>query len=293
MKILQTKVINAVIKPKRTLKDLVLGSSRNNERTVLKVIEADPAIEQVANSAEVDLFLVSLDLNHVFKINANFLYVIQETEDFSFLMIPEAEKEEVSHLVNFLAVYGVGSIIEVHNILGRRRYTVEDIKNNLDEVIRFSGYVKHFRYETNNYPLPINNEMPFNSKVIYKGGYYVLELPTKEITLGDHLEYYKEVYGEDLRPVGVDSLLNYEYKDKDFMFIIRLVLAYGFNCKRIAEAFKLPYQAFLGHLVERYRYKIDSINVYAYKDAKHDIELEAVYINNNFYYNPYNVANVA
>lgn len=293
MKILKTNVINAVMKPKKTLKELVLGSARNNEAAVLKAIELDPAIEQVACSSEVDLFLVSLDLNHYFKINSNFLYVIQETEDFSFLMIPEADKEEVGHLVNFLAVYGVGSIIEVHNILGRRRYTVEDIKTNLDEVIRFSGYVKHFRYETNNYPLPINNEMPFNTQVTYKGGYYALELPTKEISLGDHLAYYEEVYGEALRPVGVDNLLNYEYKDKDFMYIMRLVLAYGFNCKRIAEAFKLPYQAFLGHLVERYRYKPDAINVYSYKDAKHDIELEAVYINKNFYYNPYNVANVA
>lgn len=293
MKILNSNVINAVMKPKQTLKDLVLGSARNNEVTVLAAIEADPAIEQVACSSALDIFLVSLDLKEVFKIESNFLYVLQDTTDFNFLMLPESDKEHVSDLINFLNVFGVGSIIEIHNILGKKRYTVEDIKKNLTEVVNFSGYVKHYRYETNNYPLPIVNEYPFTSKVIYKGGYYVLELPSKDLSLSEHLEYYSSVKGQNLEPVRLDEQGYYEYSQEDFNFITRLVLAYNFNCKRIAEAFSLPYEAFNGYLVATYRYKPNHIGVLNYTSSKHDMKLSSIYNHSNFCYDPYNVINVA
>ena len=293
MKILPNEVIKAVTQPKGSLRDLLLGAVITPEAIVLKAIESDPAIEQVACSSALDIFLVSLDLNHVFKIDANFLYVLQDTEDFNFLMIPESEIEQVSHLINFIVAYGVGSVVEVHNVLGKKRYTVEDVRKNLSEVNRFSGYIKHFRYETNNYPLPIINDYPFTSNVVYRQGYYVLELPSKSLNLSDHLAYYKNVYSKDLQPVSLDSAGLYEYRSEDFEFITRLVLAYNFNCKRIAEVFNLPYEAFKGYLVTKYRYKSNHVGVYQYNSKKHDTTLASTYSNSNFFYDPYNVINVA
>lgn len=292
MKRLDTAIIEAVMQPKKTLKDLVLGASRNNEAEVLELIESDDTIEQVATSAEVDLFLVSLDLKNVFKIEADFLYIVEEKEPFSFIMIPEVCKPKVSDLINFLASNGVGSVIEVHNILGKKRYTTEDIKNNISEVVRFSGYVKHYRYETNNYPLPINNELPFTGKVINKEGYYVLELPTEAIALSKHLEYFKSINGRAITPVSIDSLGYYEYSESDFKFISRLVLAYNFNATRIAKLFMIPSEAFTGYLVSEYRYKPNHIGVYHFNDSKHDVAMIETYSNSNFSYNPYNI-NVA
>ena len=294
MKVLNARIIEAVKpQPKKTLKDLVLGASMNNEAEVLKAIQLDDSIEQVANSAEVDLFLVSLDLVNVFKINANFLYVVQESIPFSFLMLPASEKEEVSNLINFLASNGVGSIIEIHNVLGKKRYTVEDVKANIEEVVRFSGYVKHFRYETNKYPLPINNEYAFNSEVINKGEYFALEIPTSDIKLSEHLEYYTKVNGKNLTPVNKDDNGYYEYLANDFQFISRLVLAHNFNVRRIAEIFKIPSEAFKGYLVEQYRYKPNNVGAYHYNDARHDIALLMTYSNSNFSYNPYKIFEVA
>ena len=293
MKVLNSVIINQVMKPKKTLKDLVLGATVTPESVVLEAIEADKDLEQVSCSSVLDIFLVSLDLNNVFKINANFLYVLQDTEDFSFLMLPASEKEEISHLINFLAVYGVGSVIEVHNVLGMKRYTVDDIKNNISEVVRFSGYVKHYRYETNNYPLPINNEYAFNTSVKYRGGYYILELPTKALNLSDHLEYYKNIYSEGIKPVSLDAAGYYEYEAESFKFITRLVLAYNFNCKRIAEVFNIPYKEFNGFLEAQYRYKDNHISVSHYDSSRHDIELFNTYVNSNFFFDPYNLINVA
>lgn len=292
MKVLNTRIINAVKpQPKKTLKDLVLGASRNNEAEVLKAIQLDDSIEQVANSSEVDLFLVSLDLKSVYKINANFLYVVQESIPFSFLMIPKSEKEEVSNLINFLASNGVGSIIEIHNVLGKKRYTVDDIKANIKEVVMFSGYVKHFKYETNDYPLPITNEYHFNSKVINKGEYFALEIPTGENKLSEHLSYFTEITGKAITPINKDDNGYYEYTAKDFSFISRLVLAYNFNPRRIAEVFKIPSEAFTGYLIEQYRYKPNHLGVLHYNDAKHDIALLMTYSNSNFSYNPYKIFN--
>lgn len=294
MKALDSKIINQVMKPKQSLRDLVLGSVRTPEALVLEAIKEDKEIQQVAASSNLDIFLLSLDLKNVFKINANFLYVLQEAEDFNFLMIPESEAEEVSHLINFITAFGVGSVIEVNNVLGMKRYTTEDIKNNISEVVSFSGYVKHIRYESvNNYPLPINNDYPFNTSVEYRGGYYVLELPAKAIKLSEHLSYYEEVYHKSLKPISLDSNGFYEYSRSDFEFISRLVLAYNFNCKRIAEVFNLPYKAFKGYLVTQFRYKEDHVGVYHFNDLIHDIELFRTYKNKNIFFNPYDVVNVA
>ena len=277
----------------KTLRSVVLGASRYNEMEVLKMIEEDLNIDQVVTSAIADLFLVSLDLTTVFKIDANYLYTVQDKEDFAFIMIPESDKAAVSDLINFTTVYGVGSIVEVFNQLGKKRYTVEDIKSNLDYVVSYSGYNKHFLYEDKNYPLPIVNDLPFNSKVIAKGGYYVLELPTKAIKLSEHLEYYKEVYSKDLEPVSQDENGYYEYLDQDFKFITRLVLAHNFNCKRIAEVFNLPYEAFKGFLEDSYRYKPNHVYVYHYSDSRHDVVMLRSYSNGNFNYDPYKIINVA
>lgn len=270
-----------------SIKSLVLGNTVTSEAVILSAIQSNQNIQHVFTSATVDLFLLSLDLQHVFKINANFLYV--KENDFNFLMFPKSESARVSNIINFLACGGVGSIVEVHNQLGKKRYTVRDIKDNLSEVNTFSGYVKHFRHDTQIYPLPIVNEMPFNSQVVAKGDYFILELPTKSLKLSEHLSYYKRVYGKELRPVSQDYIGYSEYSKSDFSFIVRLVLAYNFHAKRIAEAFNIPYEAFNGFLSAKYRYKPNHVGALDYNDPKHDLVLKKAYSNSNFFYNPYKI----
>lgn len=289
MKILHTRIINTIMNPKKVLKDLVLSSTVNTEKDLLSILKSDKTVDTVKRSSEVDLFLVSLDLTQVFKIAAEFLYVVQESESFNFIMMPKYNKSEVSDLINFLASSGVSSVIEVHNVVGKKRYTADDIKNNIDDVVKFSGYIKHYKHENNSYTLPVINEYAFNSKVIAKDGFYILELPSSELNLSEHLDYYTEINGNAITPVSKDANGYYEYSENDFKFITRLVLAHNFNPKRITEVFKIPVEAFTGYLVERYRYKLGNIATYDYTDDKHDVALLMTYSNSNFSYNPYKI----
>ena len=272
--------------PVSTIKEMVTGHVKFNQAEVLKAIEGNTSITQVSNSFEVDLFLVGLNNKSVFKIDADFLYAIHEIEDFSFIMMPESDKNKVSDIINFITVEGVGAIIEVPRILGKGYYTTELLQKSVKRTVDFSGYVKYIE-PLADYPLAIVNDMPFTGNVVCRGDYYLLELPTKPISLRQHLVNYKEVYTKDIEPMLEDKHGYFEYSDQDFKFILRLVLQYHFNPKRIAEVFRLPYEAFLGHLVSQYRYKVGHIDAMAYTDKKHNVKPLFTFYSSNLCYNNY------
>lgn len=256
--------------PVRTFKDLVTGDVKYNQLEVLMNLENNTSISQVSNSFEVDMFLVGLNNKSVFKIDSTFLYAIHEAEDFSFIMMPEADKEQISHLINFITAEGVAAVIEVPRISGKKYYTVESLQKNIKKVVDFSSYVKYVEPVTG-YPVAIVNDLPFTGNVVCRGDYYLLEIPTKPLKLSQHISNYRKVYFKDIVPMLEDKHGYFEYSDSDFKFILRLVLQYHFNPKRIAEVFKLPSEAFIGHLVSQYRYKLGNVEAMLYTDINHDV----------------------
>lgn len=277
----------AYLSPKplvRSFKELVTGAVTHNQLEVLMNLEHNKSITQVSNCFEIDMFLVGLNNESVLKVDASFLYAIHEAEDFSFIMMPESEKDKVSEVINFITVEGVAAVIEVPRLLGKRYHTVESIQKNIKKVVDFSGYVKYVNLDFD-YPVAIVNDLPFTNQVVFRGDYYLLEIPTKGTNLSGHLGNYKKVYGKELKPMLEDKHGYFEYSDSDFMFILRLVLQYHFNPNRVAELFKLPSEAFIGHLVNKYRYKVEHLEAMEYEDGKHDVEPLSTFYSANVCYN--------
>lgn len=269
----------------KPFKEMVTGSVKYNQLEVLMNLEYNKTITDVTNGFEMDMFLIGLNNKSLFKIEATFLYAIHEAEDFSFIMMPESDKSKVSELINFIAVEGVGAIVEVPRILGKKYYTVESLQKKVKKVVDFSGYVKHILLDNLDYPIAIVNDLPFTGNVVCRGDYYLLELPTKAIRLSQHLANYKRVYGKEVTPMLVDKHGYFEYSDSDFKFILRLALQYHFDPKRVAEVFKLPSEAFIGHLVNQYRYKTGNIESLAYTDPKHDVQPLTTFYSADLCYN--------
>lgn len=268
----------------KSFKELVTGVATHNQLEVLMNLEYNKSITQVTNSFDIDMFLVSLDNKNLLKIDASFLYAIHEAEDFSFIMMPESEKDKVSEVINFIAAEGVSAVVEVPRLLGKKYYSVTALQKNVKRVVDFSGYVKHIDIDFS-YPLAIVNDLPFNNQVVFRGDYYLLELPTNTTKLSKHLSNYKKVYGKELVPMLEDKHGYFEYSDNDFMFILRLVLQHNFNPKRVAELFKLPSEAFIGLLVNKYRYKVGNIVALNYDSPSHDIEAATTFYSTDVCYN--------
>lgn len=270
--------------PVTSIKSLVTGNVKYNQLEILMNLEYNKSISQVTNSFDVDMFLVSLDNQVVFKLDSTFLYAIHEEENFNFIMIPEAEVALVEGINKFIKNHGVGAVIEVPRLLGKKYYDVDTLRSNIKKVVDFSGFVKHVNLDFG-YPVAIVNDLPFNSTVVFRGDYYLLELPTEAVPLSKHLANYTSVYNKKLMPVGQDKHNYFEYSEPDFKFICRLVLQHGFEPKRIAEAFRLPSEAFIGSLIKQYRYKVGNIESMSYDDAKHDIKPFGNYYDDSLAYN--------
>ena len=281
-------VKKAFLSPKPILssfKELVTGQVTHNQLEVLMNLEYNKSINQVTNSFDIDMFLVSLDTKSLLKIDASFLYAIHESEDFSFIMMPESEDALVKKVKDFITKNGVSAVIEVPRLLNKKYYTVDKLQGNIEKVVDFSAFVKHIPNDDSQYPLAIVNDLPFINDVVFRGDYYLLVLPTKAVKLSQHLTNYKKVYGKELEPMLEDKHGYFEYSDKDFKFILRLVLQYHFDPKRIAELFKLPSEAFIGLLVDRYRYKSGHIEAMAYNDSKHDVKPLSTFYSSSVCYN--------
>lgn len=271
-------------KPVESLKNLVTGAVNYNQLEILMNLEYNKTITEVSNSFEVDIFFVGLDNHSVFKLDTTFLYAVHDVENFNFIMIPEADVAAVIKVNKFIKEHGVSVVVEVPRLLGKKYYTVDSLQTNIKRVVNFSGYVKHIDIDFN-HPVAIVNDLLFRSEVVFRGDYYLLELPTEAAPLSKHLANYTSVYNKKLMPVAEDKHGYFEYSEPDFKFITRLVLQHHFDPKRIAEAFRLPSEAFIGSLVKQYRYKVGNIESMSYDDAKHDIKPYGDYYDNSLAYN--------